>query len=80
METEKVKYLGIIIDKNLKWTDHVNYLTSRVRRLIHKFSELRKFMNKKTLVESIIKYGILVWGGLYNNALNPLSVVQNFIL
>lgn len=44
-------------------------------------------MNKKTLitiykslVESIFKYGIIVWGGLYDNSLHKLNIVQKYIL
>lgn len=86
-QTDSTKYLGITIDKNLKWTNHVNTLTNKLRRLVHKFFVLRKFMSRqlllvvyKSLVESVLRYGILVWGGLYGNALHPLKVVQNFIL
>lgn len=34
----------------------------------------------KALVESLIRYGIIIWGGLYNTALKQLNVIQNFIL
>lgn len=34
----------------------------------------------KALVESILQYAIIVWGGLYINALKPHNVVQNYIL
>lgn len=62
-------------------------LKNNVRKLIHKFYLLRGMMSKnlllmvyRTLVESLIRYGIIVWGGLYNNALRQLNVIQNFIL
>ena len=32
-----MKYLGITLDKNLKWTDHIHDLTNKIRHLIHKF-------------------------------------------
>ncbi|KAJ8974301.1 hypothetical protein NQ317_009541 [Molorchus minor] len=35
---------------------------------------------RSALAESILQYGIIVWGGLYSTALNPLNVVQNYIL
>ena len=59
----------------------------KTRRLVYKFYKLRKFMSKKilvlihkALVESILQYAIVVWGGLYLSALEPLNVVQNYIL
>lgn len=86
-ETNEVKYLGIFIDQHLKWNSHIEYLTNKIRKLIHKFYLLREFLNKKliiliykALIESLIRYGIIVWGGLYENALNQLNVVQNYIL
>lgn len=86
-EVNSIKYLGIIIDKNLKWSIHVNNLCTKIRRLVYKFYEIRKFMSKKllriiykSLVESILQYAIIVWGGLYTNALEPLNVIQNYIL
>lgn len=86
-EVDSIKYLGIIIDRNLKWDQHVLRLTSNIRKLVYKFYILRDILSKKlltcvyrALVESLIRYGVVVWGGLYQNSLNPLNVVQNYIL
>lgn len=86
-EVSHTKYLGVVIDRFLKWGPHIDYLSNRIRRLIGKFYELRDFMSRKllimvyrALVESLLRYGIVVWGGLYNNALYKLNIVQKFIL
>ena len=86
-ETSHTKYLGIIVDQHLKWDRHVLKITTSIRKLIHKFYLLREFLRNsllitiyKVLVESLIRYGIIAWGGLYDNALKQLNVVQNFIL
>lgn len=86
-EVGHIKYLGIIIDQNTKWDSHINFLVTKVRTLIFKFYQLREILNKrimllvyKALAESLFRYGILVWGGLYSNALKKLSVIQNYIL
>lgn len=86
-ETASTKYLGIIIDKYLKWQPQIEYLSNRIRKLIHKFYLLREFLNKKYLIlvykafiETIIRYGIVVWGGLYNNRLHKLNIIQKYIL
>lgn len=86
-ETNEIKYLGIIIDNNLKWVNHVNYLTKKIRKLIYKFYQLRDILSRKllimvykSLVESLLTYGILVWGGMYRNALQKLNTTQNYIL
>lgn len=77
----------MIIDQHLKWNEHVNYINNKIKKLIHKFYLLRDILNKKnlmivytSLVESILNYGILAWGGLYKNSLQNLQVTQNTLL
>lgn len=83
----QIKYLGIVIDEFLKWAPHVDHLSNKIRALIHKFYILRHFLTQKlliilykSLVESLIRYGILVWGGLYESTLYNLNIVQKYIL
>ena len=85
--TDTIKYLGITIDCHLKWKDHVARIVHGLKRLIHKFYILREILNEKllisvykALVESVIRYGILVWGGMYKASLQCLNVLQNYIL
>lgn len=85
--TKKIKYLGIIVDENLKWQEHILYITGKIRKLVRKFYLLRDILKTKTLmnvcnflVESIIRYGIIAWGGAYENSLRQLKVVQKLIL
>lgn len=84
---EKTKYLGIILDQNLKWTHHIDYITGKLKGLIHKFYLLREFLSNrlmiliyKSLVESILRYGIIVWGGTYKTNLLSLKIIQNYLL
>ena len=86
-ETSHTKYLGIVIHAHLKWQPHIDYISKKIRGLVHKFYLLRIFLDRRTLivvyqalVESILRYGILVWGGLYNNALYKLNIIQKYIL
>lgn len=86
-EVTQTKYLGLNIDQHLKWTSHIEYISNKIRKLIHGFYCWREMLCKKSLiiiyksfVESLIRYGILVWGGTYNNALYKLNITQKFIL
>lgn len=86
-EVPFTKYLGVIIDNNLKWKHHIERLSGNIRKLIRRFYTLREILNAKLLicvyravVESLIRYGIVVWGGLYNTTLRQLQVAQNYIL
>lgn len=83
----KVKYLGVILDENLKWNHHVEYISTRIRKLIYKFYQLRQFMQKKTLtmiylalVESILNYCITAWGGACKTTLQSIIITQKYIL
>lgn len=82
-----VKYLGIVLDESLRWKAHIEYLNARIRKYIYLFYQLRECLNTavlktvyRALVESVLQYGIIVWGGLYTNALNMLNITQNTIL
>jgi len=85
--TEKIKYLGVIIDKHLKWNNHVSYLCNKIRKTFYKFNQLKEILSQKliivlyrSLVESILRYCIIVWGGAYDTSLNTLQICQNTIL
>ena len=49
-EEKSIQYLGIIIDSNLEWKQHVNYLTNRIKDNIGLLSKIRYFVNQSTLV------------------------------
>lgn len=86
-EVGSAKYLGIMIDSNLKWAEHTRYLCNKLRFFIHKFYLLKEILNRKllimtykSLVEPLLRYGILVWGGAYNTHLEALKIIQNCIV
>lgn len=86
-EVAQIKYLGVIVDSFLKWGPHIEHLSNKIRFLIHKFYILREILNTnilaiiyRSLVESLIRYGILIWGGLYTSTLYKLNIVQKCIL
>src|SRR3978361_472795 len=39
-----VKYLGVIIDNNLKFTDHISNLNKKLMKLNYKFYQIRNTM------------------------------------
>lgn len=82
-----IKYLGIKIDQFLKWDAHVEMITNKLRKLIYKFYQLRQILNPpeiklvyQSLVESILNYGIPIWGNAYETTLLPLQIVQKQII
>lgn len=86
-KTRSIKYLGIIVDQSMRWNEHMVYTTKRLRKLVYKFYQLRNILSKKVLlmvydalVESIIRYCIIVWGGTFKSTLCNLEIIQKSIL
>ena len=44
------KFLGIIIDDGLKWTNHISYIKNKIAKCFGIILRARKFFNKKTLL------------------------------
>ena len=84
---DHVKYLGITIDKHLKWNVHIQNILKSLRKLAYKFVQLRNVVDKRVLrmvyhalVQNILQYGLLSWGGTYLAHLKPLMIQQNNIV
>lgn len=55
---EEIKYLGIIVDKNLKFDKNIDYICKKVGRKVNVISRLRNelnFQQKLTLYKSIVQ-------------------------
>jgi hypothetical protein len=81
------QYLGVVFDSKLKWNFHIQSVKSKVRKMIYAFYQLNHildFSQLKTVyfsyVQSVIQYGILIWGGANNSVIEPLYVVQKLII
>ena len=81
---KSVKYLGVILDENVTWTEQIEYLSSKLSRSAGIFSKLRYYLKKDVLIRvyhalfnSHLQYGILCWGSTYESNLNRLQVLQN---
>ena len=82
-----IKYLGVLIDQNFTWKEHISYVTTKIRKLIYKFYELRHVLSLSTLkmvyyalVETVLNYGLVVWGSAGVTILNKLQVAQKYII
>ena len=77
------KFLGIFIDRNLTFQDHVRYISSKVSRSLGVLRKLSGYLPGeilKTLYLSLIlpylTYAIEVWYGTYKNTTEKLFVLQ----
>lgn len=86
-QVNSTTYLGVTIDEHLRWEKHVNNLVRKLRGLLYKFRYLKEVLDRKqltilyySLVQSQLSYGIIGWGGVTNNHLNGLEVIQKWFL
>lgn len=64
-----VKFLGIVIQNNLGWQSHVNYISSKVAKGIFIIRKLQHTVSKEILISiyygyihSLLGYGTIFWG------------------
>lgn len=82
-----IKYLGIVIDQHLNWSQHIKTVADRMRKLIWVFKKLRNIANDNilkttynALAKSVLSYCISVWGGAGKSILISLERTQRALL
>ena len=81
---KRIKYLGSIVDENLTWDDHIDYILVKIRRNIGILKRMRLTVPReslvllyKTLIEPYFRYCNTVWGYCDETLLDKLQVLQN---
>ena len=83
---DEFKYLGVVLDRNLRLTRHVEYVTARVRkrldvmRILAHLSGVTARILKTfyvATVRSVLEYGAHVFGLMSRNSIERLSRLQN---
>ena len=66
---EYIKYLGILIDKNLTWKLHINAVSLKISKTVGLLVKLRHFVPRQillkiyqSLIYPYITYGLAAWG------------------
>ena len=82
-----VQYLGLMIDENLYWHMHAEYVYNSLVKYFDIFNHVKTIISKKiarqlyfAFMHSRIKYGIEVFGDFANEYLQKLQVIQNKLL
>ena len=82
-KTDKARYLGIIIDENLNWNMHIEYLQQKLNSCIITIKRIKKFIPKEhylklyfTLFVSHLTYGITAWGSSSCSKLTSIFSIQ----
>lgn len=84
---EFVRYLGVHIDQNLKWAQHINVLSKKLRKINYALYYLKGYLKEDQLkkmylswFESVLRYGIIHYGGTYPTILKPVVMNQRHAL
>ena len=82
-EMEKIKYLGVLIDSDMKFTSHINSITNIVSRNIGMIARTKQFLSKKQLLQlynslifPYINYCCFIWGSNYESQIKKLIILQ----
>ena len=84
---EYVKYLGILLDADLSWKDHISYVASKISKTIVVIARLRHLVPFETLTKiyrsliyPYLSYGLTVWGNTTQKQLKKLIILQKRVL
>lgn len=84
---DHIKYLGVILDPYLRWNFQVDNVVKKIRKMIPRFRFFREFCNPQllrtlylVLVQPLLVYGLLGWGGVVKHYLLKLEVTQKWLL
>ena len=84
---EHVKYLGILLDSNLNWKFHIEYVALKISKIIGVIARLRHFVPLCTLLNiyrslifPYLSYDLAAWGQAAKTHLQKLLVLQKRVL
>ena len=80
---EYIKYLGILIDKNLTWKHHIDTVSLKISKTVGLLAKLRHFVPRqilfkvyRSLIYLYIIYGLAAWGQAAKTHLNKILLLQ----
>ncbi len=86
-ESQKIKYLGVILDPRLCWNHHINELSKKLNRAIGMIYKIRCDCTKEVLLSlyfsifhSHITYGLSVWGKSNDRYLTKIYTLQKKVI
>ena len=86
-QVTSTKYLGIVFDEQLNWTDQIHQLCKKLAQACGIIRTIKPFLNYKTLlsvyyciVYSHLQYGIIIWGNANKTKLLKLNNLHNKII
>ena len=81
------KFLGVIIDENLTWKNHIDAISKTISRNIGVLTQLKHFIPVNilyslycTLILPYINYGVLIWGNTCKIYLDKIFKLQKWAI
>ena len=81
------KFLGVIIDENLTWKNHIDAISKTISRNTGMLTKLKHFLPENilhslycTLILPYINYGVLIWGNTYATYLDKVLKLQKWAI
>ena len=81
--TNHTKFLGVIIDNKLNWSEHILYIKKKIAKSIGIIHKTRSFLNKHTLrnlyftfIYPYLIYCVEIWGNTNDIHLKPIVKMQ----
>ena len=78
-----MKFLGVLLDDNLSWKEHIKYLENKIAKNIGLMYRAKPFLDKESLlalyysyIHSYLNYANLTWGSTYLANLKKLRSQQ----
>ena len=81
--TECLKFLGVLLDENLCWKEHIKYIESKIAKNIGLLYKAKPYIDKDSLlslyhsqIHSYISYGNIAWGSITRTNLKKIYSQQ----
>ena len=81
---DSAKYLGVVIDYELNFKQHIKIIKGKVARSVGILFKLKHFFPQNimlqlyyALVHPFLSYGIIIWGATYPTYIKRLKFLQN---
>ena len=72
LQVRNTKFLGIYIDDELEWGDHINHITKKIASGAYALQAVKRYLcldNMKSLYHSLVHshltYGTILWGSAF---------------
>ncbi len=83
-QVDLYKYLGVFLDRNLNFVEHIDYIVNKSRRKLGMLKRICKFMNQettlmlyKTLIVPLFDYGDIIYMNTTAEQMDRLQKLQN---